>query len=61
MKKFYSDKTKNQTVQEFINGKSVSEIHAETRISRSTIYSWIESKRKHSQKQKRLTSEIIMS
>lgn len=24
MKKYYSDETKNQTVQEFINGKSVS-------------------------------------
>ena len=45
MKKYYSDKTKNQTVQEFINEKSVSEIHAETGISRSTIYSWIESKK----------------
>ncbi len=45
MKKYYSDETKNQTVQEFINGKSVSKIHAETGISRSTIYSWIESQR----------------
>lgn len=42
MKKYYSDETKNQIVQEFINGKSVSEIHAKTGISRSTIYSWIE-------------------
>lgn len=39
MEKYYSDETKNQTVQEFINGKSVSEIHAKTGISRSTIYS----------------------
>ena len=45
MKKYYSDETKNQTVQEFINGKSVSKIHAETGISRSTIYSWIESQK----------------
>ena len=45
MKKNYSDETKNQTVQEFINGKSVSEIHTETGISRSTIYSWIESQK----------------
>ena len=45
MKKYYSDETKNQTVQEFINGKSVSKIHTETGISRSTIYSWIESQK----------------
>ena len=45
MRKHYSDETKNQTVQEFINGKSVSKIHAETGISRSTIYSWIESQK----------------
>ncbi len=45
MKKYYSDETKNQTVQEFVNGKSVSKIHAETGISRSTIYSWIESQK----------------
>lgn len=45
MKKYYSDETKNQTVQEFINGKRVSKIHAETGISRSTIYSWIESQK----------------
>lgn len=32
MKKYYSDETKNQTVQEFINGKSVSKIHAENHL-----------------------------
>ena len=45
MRKHYSDETKNQTVQDFINGKSVSKIHTETGISRSTIYSWIESQK----------------
>ena len=45
MKKYYSDETKKQTVQEFINGKSVSKIHTETGISRSTIYSWNESQK----------------
>ncbi len=44
MRKYYSDETKNQTVQQFINGKSVSEIHAQTGISRSTLYSWIDTK-----------------
>ncbi len=44
MRKYYSDETKNQTVQQFINGKSVSEIHKQTGISRSTLYSWIDTK-----------------
>ena len=54
MKKYYSDETKNQTVQEFINGKSVSEIHAKTRISRSTIYSWIETQKETFTKAKKI-------
>ena len=54
MKKYYSDETKNQTVQEFINGKSVSEIHAKTRISRSTIYSWIETQKEIFTKAKKI-------
>ena len=54
MKKYYSDETKNQIVQEFINGKSVSEIHAKTGISRSTIYSWIETQKKTFTKAKKI-------
>lgn len=54
MKKYYSDETKNQTVQEFINGKSVSEIHAKTGISRSTIYSWIETQKETFTKAKKI-------
>lgn len=54
MKKYYSDETNNQTVQEFINGKSVSEIHAKTRISRSTIYSWIETQKETFTKAKKI-------
>lgn len=54
MKKYYSDETKNQTVQEFINGKSVSEIHAKTGISRSTIYSWIETQKETFTKAKKV-------
>lgn len=53
MKKYYSDE-KNQTVQEFINGKSVSEIHAKTGISRSTIYSWIETQKETFTKAKKI-------
>lgn len=45
MKKYYSDTTQNQVVQEYVNGKSVSKIHTETGISRSTIYFWIESQK----------------
>lgn len=45
MKKYYSDETKNQIVWEYLNGKSISEIHTETGISRSTIYIWIESQK----------------
>lgn len=54
MKKYYSDETKNQTVQEFINEKSVSEIHAKTGISRSTIYSWIETQKETFTKAKKI-------
>lgn len=54
MKKYYSDETKNQIVQEFINGKSVSEIHAKTGISRSTIYSWIETQKETFTKAKKI-------
>lgn len=54
MEKYYSDETKNQTVQEFINGKSVSEIHAKTGISRSTIYSWIETQKETFTKAKKI-------
>ena len=54
MEKYYSDETKNQTVQEFINGKSVSEIHVKTGISRSTIYYWIETQKETFTKAKKI-------
>lgn len=61
MKKYYSDETKNQIVWEYLNGKSISEIHTETRISRSTIYIWIESQKNLLQKLKKLISGIIVN
>ena len=61
MKKFYSDETKIQTVQEFINGKSVSKIHLKPEYQEVLYILGLNHKRKHLRKQKRLTSETIVS
>lgn len=46
MNKHYSTETKISAIQEYLNGKSLTDISKEIGASRSTLYSWIE-KEKH--------------
>lgn len=47
MNKHYSKQFKTEIVGKYLDGQSISDISVETGVSRSTLYSWIESEKNH--------------
>ena len=47
MNKHYSKQFKTEFVGKYLDGQSISDISVETGVSRSTLYSWIESEKNH--------------
>lgn len=47
MNKHYSTETKISAIQEYLNGKSLTDISKEIGASRSTLYSWIEKEKQN--------------
>ncbi len=45
MNKHYSKQFKTEIVGKYLDGQSISDISVETGVSRSTLYSWIESEK----------------
>lgn len=61
MKKYYSDETKNQTVQEFINGKSVSKYMLKPKYQEALYILGLNLKKNLSLKPKKSISGIIVN
>lgn len=61
MKKYYSDETKNQTVQEFINGKSVSKYMLKPKYQEVLYILGLNLKKNLSLKPKKSISGIIVN
>ena len=47
MNKHYSKQFKTEIVGKYLDGQSISDISVETGVSRSTLYSWIESEKNY--------------
>ena len=56
----YSDEQKQEVIEQYANGESVSDIVADFQIPRSTIYSWI-TENQNSKKRKNMNKFINLT